>query len=265
MKRRYGASDLMVLQPKKVSRSYVAVAKSRKRGYYSTAEQRRAAYQGMPGLLGDMPRVIAPGYTSATGFYGRFNGPGRELKFLDTESSFSIDRTGEVPATGQLVLIPQGATQSTRIGFKCTIRSIQWRAVVEMVPDASVNSSGVAYIYLIQDTQANGAAAAVTDVFTSASLEKGLLNIANASRFRILKKWVLDFNSQAGVTTAYNSHARHVEYFKKCNIPLDFNGATGAITEIRSNNLFIIAGSALANSDDEISVFGSFRVRFDDN
>ena len=33
---------------------------------------------------------------------------GEELKFFDTALSFTCDATGEVPATGQLALIPQG-------------------------------------------------------------------------------------------------------------------------------------------------------------
>jgi len=70
-------------------------------------------------------KYFQPGVDRTGGYYGRFAGRGAELKFFDTATSFSIDTSPEVPATGQLVLIPQGVTESTRVGRKCVIRSIQ--------------------------------------------------------------------------------------------------------------------------------------------
>lgn len=193
----------------------------------------------------------------------RFSGPAGEVKFFDTQLSFTVDTTGEVPATGQLVLIPQGATQSTRIGRKATVTSLQIRANCTHVPAGGANAASTMYLYLVQDTQANGSAAAVTDVFTSASLEQGLINMSNSSRFKILKKWVYDFNSGAGVTTAYNNISRHIEFYKKMAVPLEYSGTAGAISELRSNNLFLVAGAI--GADDAITVSGTARVRYSDN
>ncbi len=208
------------------------------------------------------------GYDRTGGFYGRYSGKGSENKFFDTTLAFTFDATGEVPATGQLTLIPQGVTESSRVGRKCTIKSVQLRAMVALSPAAAAVSAGVAYLFLVLDTQANGAAAAATGnggVMTSATFSESMLNLSESGRFRIMKKWVWDFNPGAGATTALNAAVKHLEYYKKCNIPLEFSSTTGAITEIRSNNIFLLAGSdGIGTFDDLISFAGECRVRFSD-
>lgn len=184
-----------------------------------------------------------------------------EKKFFDTALSFLIDATGEVPATGQLALIPQGDTSTTRDGRQATIKSIQIRGSFLYAPAASGVAAQVCYLYLVLDRQANGAAAAVTDVFTSTDMRANQLNLNNSRRFRIMQRWAIEFNSCAGVTTAYNNVAKSLEYYVRCNIPMDWNSTTGAITEITSNNIFLIAGSD-GNQDDTVSFNGSCRLRF---
>lgn len=211
-------------------------------------------------------RIVA-GRTRRSGFYGRF-GPGvrgSELKFFDTALSFAIDTTGEVPATGQLVLIPQGVTESTRVGRKCVIKSILLKFNLSFVPAAAAVLSGSTRLYLMLDKQTNGAAAAVTDAFTGAELTTANRNLSNSSRFVILKTWVHTWNPAAGATTAFNTQTRFVSYYKKCNIPLEFSSTTGAITELKSNNIFLFAGAGQAAMDDIVSVGGSCRVRFSDS
>lgn len=197
------------------------------------------------------------------GFYGRFTGRNAENKFFDTALSFGFDNTGEVPATGQLALIPQGVTESTRVGRKCVIKSIQLRGQLTYTPGASAGGACVGYMYLVWDKQCNGAAAAMTDVLTSAAGPTGLINLANSERFVVLRRWHVPFNSSAGVTTAYATRAVPIDYFKKCNIPIEFSSTTGAITEIKSNNLFLLAQSSI--EDDLIAMSGAVRLRFSDN
>lgn len=188
---------------------------------------------------------------------------GGELKFFDTALSFNIDATGEVPATGQLNLIPQGVTESTRIGRKCVLKSILIKMNAANVPGAGAQGAANCSIFLIQDTQTNGAAAAATDVFTGTNFTLGLRNLSNGSRFRILKEWNMTFNPTAGVTTAWSNTIRHLTHFAKLNIPLEFSSTAGALTELRTNNLFLMA-STDGNEDDLVSVAGNCRVRFSD-
>jgi len=209
------------------------------------------------------PKII-PGYTRKVGFYGRFNrkagaGPSEEKKFFDTSLIFNFDLTGEIPLGGQLCLIPQGDTESTRDGRKAIIKSIQIRGIVGFAPGVTVNSAATAFMYLVLDTQCNGAAAGITDVFTSSNMATNLLQLNNSGRFRILKRWVWPLNSMAGVSTLYGPIEKSLEFYKKCNIPIDWNSTTGALTEIRSNNIFIMAGS----TQDDLPTFGGVcRLRF---
>lgn len=235
------------------------------------AEKRRA-------LNGRRNRPAAPaGYVRKVGYYGRYTknanlkrmqmGLSPEKKFFDTALAFTFDTTGEVPATGQLALIPQGDTESTRDGRKAVIKSIQIRGTLTISPTASTVTDCVCYLYLVLDTQCNGAAAAITDVFTSNSMSDNQLQLNNSGRFRILKRWVKVFNPTAGgapLTTAFGSQTKVIEYFKRCNIDMDWNSTLGAITEIRSNNIFLMAGSAPAGAgrDDVVTVVGSCRLRF---
>lgn len=183
-----------------------------------------------------------------------------EKKYFDTALSFTLDNTGEVPATGQLVLIPQGDTETTRDGRQCMIESVQIRANMSFQPGASASASTVATLMLVQDTQTNGAAAAVTDVMTSANLWSALIYMPNSNRFKVLKRWDCEFQPGAGVTAAYNSVNHHLEYYSKQKIPLEFSAGTGALTELKSNNLFLLAGAV--GSDDLVQVDGNCRVRF---
>lgn len=200
---------------------------------------------------------------AAAGSFRRSLRGGRivERKFHDVALSFSFDTTGEVPATGQLALIPQGDTAITRDGRECIIKSIQIRAHLSLAPGAAATVSGNTQLYLVLDTQCNKAAAAVTDVFTEDTLAKAMINLDNSKRFRIIKHWVHRWNPPAGATTAYNSVNQTIEYFKPCNIKMTYNSTTGAITEITQNNLFLIAG-ATAAIDDLVTVSGNCRLRF---
>lgn len=206
--------------------------------------------------------MVVPGYTRTGGYYGRYNRTPAdgEVKFFDTGVSFTFDATGEVPANGQLSLIPQGDTESTRDGRKAVIKSIQLRGNLIYAPGAGATAATTVYLYIILDTQCNGAAAAVTDVFTSSAMGTNFINLANSGRFRIIKKLSYTFNPSAGATTAYNDEIRKVEYFKRCNIPMQWSSTTGAITEIRSNNIFLMAGST--NSDDAVTASLNARLRF---
>lgn len=203
------------------------------------------------------------GYTRTAGYYGRFSGDARtrENKFFDTALNFTFDITGEAVAGSSLCLVPEGTTQSERVGRRLTIHSIQIRGSLLFVPTAA-KSASISYLYLVRDRQANGAAPAVTDVLTAANMNKGLINMANSQRFHIMRRFVMPINAQAGVNTAFGEMHAPIEFFTRCNIPIDFSGSTGALTEIKSNNILLLAGSVTA--DDLTTIAGTARIRFSD-
>jgi len=209
---------------------------------------------------------VPRGLTRTGGFTGRFTGPNAELKFFDTAISFSIDATGEVPATGQLCLIPQGVTESTRVGRSCTVRSLEFKLILVYNPAAAATETDVSLISVVMDKQTNGAAATADLVYQSTTtLPTQQRNLENVDRFRVLKEFRHVWNAGAGVTTAYAPVSKFINKKIKVNMPMlfDSTAATGALGTIRTNNIFLLAGTA-ALTDDLISVSGSCRVRFSD-
>jgi len=206
---------------------------------------------------------VVPGYTRKSGYYGRFTkgncGAPDELKFFDTGINFLADTTAET-VSSSLVLIPQGDTESTRDGRKACIKSVQIRGTATYGPGALATASCVTHMWLVLDTQANGAAATFTDVFTSTAASTCQMNLENSSRFRIMKHWVEEWSPMAGSTTALNDVTRSIEYYKKCEVPIIWSSTTGAITELRSNNILLLAGATV--NDDLVSFALSARVRF---
>jgi len=179
--------------------------------------------------------------------------------------STTLDATGEVLSGGQLNLIPQGTAQSERVGRLVVVKSILFHGILTYAPGAAANAADGIFMYVVLDRQANKAVAAVADVFTSTDLSVALPNLDNERRFKILKRVFVPFNPGAGVTTAYNYTVRLLDYYVKCNIPLEFDNSatTGAIGTITSNNIFVIGGSK--NSDDLIGIQGTHRVRYTDS
>ncbi len=184
--------------------------------------------------------------------------PAGEKKFFDTTLSSTSLATAGVVLNDSLNLIPQNVTETGRIGRKVVIRKIHMRGFMILAANATA-SSEVYRVMLVLDRQANGAAATVLNVLDTAD-EKSYNNLANSGRFLVLKDWYGAMNKTADVGTNINSVIKTFTYNKSCEIPLEFDAAVGAITEIRSNNLFLIGIS----SSTTISVSHTTRVRYSD-
>ncbi len=195
---------------------------------------------------------------------GRFSGTPVELKFHDVD----LD-DGVIAAAGTITpsvsLIAQGVTESERIGRKCTIRSINWRFRIGLpASTAATNTIENVRVILFIDKQANGATATVTDILETANYQS-FNNLVNKGRFRTIMDRTYDLKSEAGggdgTTEDYAEDSISDTLFKKVNIPIEFSGATGAIAEIRSNNIsvLLISSKGLADFDSKI------RLRFSDS
>jgi len=219
------------------------------------------------------PKVVK-GYTSERGYYGRFNMAARkatglvgsELKFFDTALAFTFDATPEVPATGQLNIIPQGATENTRVGRSCTIKSIRIAGVVRSSSGSPTPPDCVG-MWVVLDKQCNGAAATAAAVCAGGGTDSMVIankNLENDQRFVILKKFVFEMNPSYGDTSTYGIISKAFDWYHKCNYTIDFDSSasTGAIGTIRSNNIFLLTSAT--NTDDIYQMIGTVRVRFSD-
>lgn len=200
-----------------------------------------------------------------------------EMKFFDTALSFSFDATAEVPNSGQLCLVPQGATQSTRVGRKITIKSLEIKGSIGS-GSGNKASCDITHLYVVLDKQCNGAAATYADVFdttlNAASTGTHMRNMANIGRFVVLKHFISKIQPVTGgavAETAEGADFTYVQFFKKMNLPVEYSGNSApvpeVITNIRSNNIFLLAMSAnLATGDDDNSTFlGTCRIRYTDS
>ncbi len=190
-----------------------------------------------------------------------------ELKFHDVTLDDAIVAAGGA-ITNSINLIAVGTTESERIGRKIVLKSIMFRYEWSMPfaqDQADPPSGDVCRFVIYQDRQANGATAAVTDIFESADYQS-FNNLSNSGRFTILVDRTIDidhmFAQPDGASTgAYATVNRAGTVFKKVNIPLEFSAATGAITEIRSNNI----GVCLFTKNGVAGFASQVRLRFSDN
>lgn len=195
--------------------------------------------------------------------------PVDELKFFDNTLAANLSTTGAVITGGQLLTIPQGVAQSERIGRKLVVKKIVWNLtfVLNVTGAAATVGCDRMRLMLVQDKQCNGAAATystVADGVLSANGVDALRNLDNIGRFNILKNWDIPLNSTAGVSGAWQQYAVCETGSVTCNIPIEYDNSvtTGAITSIRSNNIFILGCCAATNSG--VSVLGTVRIRYTD-
>lgn len=215
-------------------------------------------------------RTFVPGRDRTSGYYGRFAGSRGlgELKFWDLEINQTVTAAGGA-ITPSLNLIPQGVTESQRVGRKCTIKAIHWKwQLVLPETDAVTDPASPCTVRMIvyQDKQCNGAAATSANILEDANYQS-FRNLSNTSRFNIFMDKTVQLNYMGGMASdgagvvSQVRTAKNGTFNKKCSIPIEFDSTTGAITEIRSNNLgvLIVANDAIAIMDSKV------RLRFSDN
>ncbi len=167
--------------------------------------------------------------------------------------------------TASINLIAQGVTESQRIGRKCTIEHILWRWNIQQKSQAVMSATSITVRLIVyHDKQANGAAASVTDILESDNFQS-FNNLSNSGRFRILYDRVMSKQQDGSIAgPVTNEWEVNGSFFKKVSIPIEFSAATGAIGEIRSNNIgVLILGGA--NSGSNATLDSKFRLRFSDN
>ncbi len=200
---------------------------------------------------------------------GRRTAPREELKFFDVSFTDAV-----IIAAGDIIptfnAIPQGITESTRVGRKCTLRSVgvYLNATVPTINGATTGPPPAEVIRLIFfiDHQCNGAAATVTGVngFLESASFQAFRKLTNSTRFTTLMDRTYTMNYMAGIGIGsdadYAAVVQHDTMFKRVNIQLEFSGASGALAEIRTNNIGFLAISKFGDG----GVQGVLRLRFSD-
>lgn len=249
------------------------VLRRRKREDYGMYRKGSGVYGGVnsPYKKTYKRKRFVPGIDRTGGFYNRFAGRSGELKFHDhTVVIAGVPNLGVIPGTGTFNIIPQGVTESSRVGRKCTIKSLMWRYQISIpsYTSASIQRGDSMRIMIYIDKQANGATAIVRDILETEDI-RSFRNMANTQRFTILSDRMHTLNHQA-LSQAFDSNnfsgaGQILErtFYKTCNVPIEFGGVTGAIGEIRSNNICMLFITDYVTS--QASVTGKLRMRFSDN
>ncbi len=250
----------MVLVNIKSTNGGKAKAASRARHVTSVAKARETIRAGQRGIV------------RTSGYYGKFpqgqTVSGGELKFFDLDIDDAVVAASGVIAQDSCNKIAQGVTEVQRVGRKCTIKAVNWRYLL-ILPQQDAQATPApgesirVIVYL--DKQCNGATATNTGILESADFQS-FNNLANKNRFTILmdKTHSVNYNTLgsdgAGVISS-NQVLKNYQWYKKCNIPIEFDAATGAITEIRSNNI----GVLLVSQNGTVGFFSKMRLRFTDH
>jgi len=185
-----------------------------------------------------------------------------ELKFYDTDVAATWNL---VPQTTQLCLVGQGDTQSTRTGNQISVRHVSLHAVVTVTPIVNTVIYGYTAMYVILDKQCNGAALSNTELIQESGTDfvTGYMLMANSERFEILAEQVLWWDKPAGIQSeGYNLQVQRLKIELPVNIPITYSGTTGAVTEIRSNNICLYFVSGGGNIHTTAVTLGRARIRF---
>ncbi len=199
------------------------------------------------------------------GYYGRFRGRGAELKFIDQAMAPTT-----IPSTGvtvqNLLIIPQGVGESERVGRNVTVRSVHGRLRINLPGQLNLVTPQTEHVRIILycNRQTNGVTIAHTDLLETASF-LSYLNLANSHRFKVLWTQRLSLSPSAAsgdgsASADWGPRTVYRTFNVKVNLPVEYDGTTGANPEIKSNGIGIlfISSSGIATVD------GEFRARFSD-
>jgi len=201
-----------------------------------------------------------PGYTRTVGAYNRSMPRGVEKKYFNT----TISNTGNMNAGAvldSLLLIPQGTTDKKRIGNKIMVKNVNLKGAFSLDDqNTGIPYSGIIRVIVFIDKQCNGVAAGVADILEATEIY-AWRNMDQVDRFTILKDKI--YRVPCAPCNDLHTGPNLIPWKMgfKLNLPVHYSSTTGAITEIKSNNiglLYVTDGSFLNVSA------GSARVKFTD-
>lgn len=207
-------------------------------------------------------RTYKKGYDRVVGNYGRYNGPGHEKKWKDQ----IIDQQPLVESyfIHDITIIPQGTGPSQRIGRRITITDIHLKMSAIMLETTVVaNTSDIIKCIFVQDKQTNGIRMTGVDLVEVNNIW-GFRKLTNSKRFKVLWEWTMPISTQGfgggiGATTS-SQKSEWTTANLKSNIIIEYDGPTGAVGEIKSNNVYF----ATISESGLVAITGTVRIRYTD-
>ncbi len=236
---------------------------------YQMPKRKRNGYNNRPFKRPRRSRIYPSqrGFVRTTGFYGRYAKQNGERKFFDTDLDAVFATVGTAMESANLNIIVQGNTESNRIGRKVVLKRCDVKGILTLPGTADpAATSEVVRLLLVCDKQTNGAAFVGTDLWETDAYS-AFNNLANSSRFQVLKTKTYTFNSPSGSgrgttdTLAFGERTIPFKFGINMNLPLEFDNTftTGVVGTQRSNSLWLVTQST---SGIVIMTLATARVRF---
>ncbi len=166
-----------------------------------------------------------------------------ELKFLDT----IIDVTAFVVPTAGLIVptinvIPEGTSQSTRVGRRVRIKSFELRYTTFVDQAAAGDQADVLRVVVYEDRQTNGVAATAIQLFDTNSTFPGFRELDNGKRFVMLSDEIFAVNQQSGLSSIHTTKTTHIVRKDNLGIIVEYDNTfpTGVLSTMRSNNIGLL-------------------------
>ncbi len=232
----------------------------------SRMSKRKGIHGGFPGQGAWKKRkVFRKGFDRVGGNWARYQ-QGGELKWFDINLDVAALTAAAqfIPADGNLLIITQGVGESQRVGRKLFIKKVQIKYNLDLFAGISQANHENVRVIIYKDKQTNGAIATATTILQTDNYQS-FRNLENSGRYVVLmdKTHSLNHTAAGGNGTAIETCTRTQNYsfYKECNIPIEYNAATGDIAEIRSMNLGIMV---LCATGGVVKFEGIARFRFSD-
>lgn len=170
-----------------------------------------------------------------------------------------------VPTTGgeivdSINIIAQGSFPFQRVGRKVHLTSFGWRWRLKMLSKTAANdSSDTVRIIIYLDTQCNGTAATVLDLLDDADFQS-FNRLASRGRFRTLMDRTYTLTPNGALAANTLEVVINDSFYKKLDIDIEYDGVTGALSEITSNNI----GMLMIGTDQLTTVSSNGRIRYTD-
>jgi hypothetical protein len=166
--------------------------------------------------------------------------PSVECKFFDTAiNTAGVTNTWtQIDSNDILSGIVQGTGPSQRVGRKIKVVGFVVRY------GFSVNA-GAWCFDLVRDKQCNGVAATAAQIYSVPNRYGTLPNPFEETRFQFLKRQE-NFNSAQALTLSSVNNAVTdccISFVKKCSIMVEYNGTTGGVADLTSDNVQLYCNS----------------------
>lgn len=188
----------------------------------------------------------------------------QELKYFDVDSAGSFGPS--ILYTNTLNPIPRGVSQSTRIGRKIAIWSIEmrWTAIVLSSPTSPKTAQDIRLLIVV-DNQTNGGTVDILDLLDTQS-PLSFRNLDHATRFTIILDRRVSVNTIAGGganTFESNFSGKIMKRFAKAIVCEFEDPGTGVLATITTRNIFFMAVTGDENPGNAL-LDVKFRIRYTD-